>query len=98
MAIAFLGAAQKRASARHLTFAGAFAALALLPFFALVVPSPIRILLPVTPQQIPANTLSDAAAAALPAPASAGLSLDPMTIALALAALWLAGVIVVAAR
>ena len=99
MAIAFLGAAQKRASARHLTFAGAFAALALLPFFALVVPSPIRILLPAAPQQIPAVTLSDAAAAAaLPAPASAGLSLDPMTIALALAALWLAGVIVVAAR
>ncbi|HEX3431328.1 MAG TPA: M56 family metallopeptidase [Rhizomicrobium sp.] len=99
MALAFLAASQKRASARHLTFAGAFAALFLLPFLAALVPSPIRILLPADPQQIPAETLSDAAtAAALPAPASAGVSLDPMTVALALAALWLLGVMFVGLR
>jgi beta-lactamase regulating signal transducer with metallopeptidase domain len=99
MALALLGASQKRASARHLTYAGAFAALALLPVLAGIVPSPIRILLPAEPQQIPLDTLADAAsAAALPVPVSAGVPLDPVTIALVLAALWLAGVIVMAAR
>jgi len=99
MALAFLGAVQKRASARHLGFAGAFGALAVLPFLMLLVPSPIRILLPAAPQQIPPDTLSSAAAAAaLPAPADAGFSLDPATVALALAALWLAGALFLALR
>jgi len=99
MALAFVHAMQKRASARHATYAGAFAALALLPLLVLLVPSPIRILLPAAPQQIPVETLSAAAAAAaLPAPATAGISLDPATVGLALAALWLAGVAFLALR
>jgi len=99
MALAFLASWQKRASARHLTFAGAFAALALLPLLALVVPSPIRILLPADPQQIPAGTLADAATAAMtPAPFTAGVPLDPAMIAFALAALWLAGVVFLVVR
>lgn len=99
MALAFVGAVQKRASARHLAFAGAFAALAILPFLMLLVPSPIRILLPAAPQQIPDATLSNAAAAStLPAPVDAGFALDPATVALALAALWLTGVLFLALR
>jgi beta-lactamase regulating signal transducer with metallopeptidase domain len=98
MALAFVGTMQKRASARHLAYAGAFAALALLPLLVLLVPSPIRVLLPAAPEQIPADTLSAAAATALPVPATAGVSLDPATIALALAALWLAGVAFLALR
>lgn len=99
MALAFLGAVQKRASARHLAYAGAFAALALLPLLAALVPSPIRILLPAAPEQIPDATLGSAASASvLPAPADAGVSLDPATIALLLAAFWLAGVLFLALR
>ncbi|HLY06917.1 MAG TPA: M56 family metallopeptidase [Rhizomicrobium sp.] len=99
MGLAFLGAVQKRASARHLAYAGAFAALAILPFLMLLVPSPVRILLPAAPQQIPPATLSSAAAAAaLPAPMDAGVALDPATIAFALAALWLAGVLFLGLR
>lgn len=99
MALTFLGAVQKRASARHLAYAGAFGALALLPILAALVPSPTRILLPAAPQQIPSDTLSSAAAAAaVPAPVDAGISLDPATVALGLAALWLAGVFFLAVR
>ena len=99
MALAFLGAIQKRASARHLAYGGAFGALALLPVLAALMPSPIRILLPAAPQQIPSDTLSNAAsAAALPAPVDAGVSFDPATIALAFAAVWLAGVLFLVLR
>ena len=99
MALALLAAVQKRASARHATYTGAFAALVLLPILALVIPSPIRILLPAAPQQIPPDALSNAASAvALPAPIDSGFALDPGTIALALAALWLAGVAFLALR
>ncbi len=101
MALAWLGSAQKSASARHLTWLGAFGALLALPVLAGIVPSAIRIFLaaPAMPltQTLP-QTLNDAAMTALPAPAASGFSLDPSTIVLALGALWLLGVGAVALR
>jgi beta-lactamase regulating signal transducer with metallopeptidase domain len=99
MALGFLGGLRKRASARHLSYAAGFAALAVLPFLVAIAPSPIRILLPAAPQQIPLEALGTAAsAAALPAPATAGVSLDPENVALALAALWILGLSFFAVR
>ncbi|HEX9159825.1 MAG TPA: M56 family metallopeptidase [Rhizomicrobium sp.] len=99
MALGFLGGLQKRASARHLSYAAGFAALAVLPFLVAIAPSPIRILLPAAPQQIPLEALGTAASAAvLPAPTTAGESLDPANVALALAALWILGLSFFAVR
>ena len=53
MALAWVFASQRRASARHLSWAGAFGAVLILPLLALIVPSPLRILLPAPPEAIP---------------------------------------------
>ncbi|HEX4079084.1 MAG TPA: M56 family metallopeptidase [Rhizomicrobium sp.] len=99
MAGAWLFAAQKNASARHLAWAGAFGAALLLPLLAMIIPSPLRILLPAPPQDIPLQTLNDAASAAtLSAPPDSGISFGPSTLALALGALWLIGICFVALR
>ena len=99
MALAWALSSQKRASARHLAWAGAFGTALLLPLLLAIAPSPLRILLPAPPEAIPVQTMSDAAAAAtLPVPADGGISLDPVTIALALAAIWMLGIIIIALR
>jgi beta-lactamase regulating signal transducer with metallopeptidase domain len=99
MALAWLFASQRRASARHLAWAGAFGAVLILPLLAAVVPSPLRILLPAPPEAIPVQSLSDAASAAtLPAPAGSAITLDPTNIALGLGALWLLGIAVLSLR
>jgi hypothetical protein len=85
MAFAWALSAQRRASARHLAWASTFGAALLLPLLLAILPSPLRILLPASPEAIPVQTMSDAASAAtLAAPADSGISLDPVTIALAL--------------
>ncbi len=99
MALAWIFASQKRASARHLAWAGGFGALLILPLLAAIVPSPLRILLPAPPEAIPVQSLSEAASAAtLPAPPDSGITLDPANIALALGALWLLGIAILALR
>lgn len=99
MALAWALALQKRASARHLAWAGAFGAVLILPLLAAIVPSPLRILLPAPPETIPVQSLSDAASAAtLPTPADSGITVDPVNIALALGALWLLGIVILTLR
>jgi beta-lactamase regulating signal transducer with metallopeptidase domain len=99
MSLGWALSSQKRASARHLAWAGAFGAALLLPLFLAIMPSPLRILLPAPAEMIPVQSLSQAAmAATLPVPADSGITLDPATIALALGALWLLGIAVLAAR
>ncbi|HEY3636692.1 MAG TPA: M56 family metallopeptidase [Rhizomicrobium sp.] len=99
MALAWIFAAQKRASARHLAWAGAFGAALILPLFLATIPSPLHILLPAAPETIPVQVLSEAASATtLPAPADSGITLDPATIAFGLAALWLLGIVILSIR
>jgi beta-lactamase regulating signal transducer with metallopeptidase domain len=99
VALAWLFAWQKRASARHLAWAGAFGALLLLPLLAAIMSSPLRILLPAPSEAIPVQSLSAAASATtLPAPGDSAITLDPANIALALGALWLAGTAVLSLR
>jgi beta-lactamase regulating signal transducer with metallopeptidase domain len=99
VALAWLFAWQKRASARHLAWAGAFGALLLLPLLAAIMPSPLRILLPAPSEAIPVQSLSAAASATtLPAPGDSAITLDPANVALALGALWLAGIAVLSLR
>jgi len=99
MALGWLFGSQKRASARHLAWTGAFGAVLILPLLAATVPSPLRILLPAPPEAIPVQSLSAAASAAtLPAPADSGITIDPATVALALGALWLLGIVILSLR
>ena len=99
MSSAWLLASQKRASARHLAWTGAFGAVLILPLLAAIVPSPLRILLPAPPEAIPVQSLSEAASAAtLPLPADSGITLDPANIALMLGGVWLLGIVVLALR
>ena len=99
MILAWAAATQKAASARHLIWAGAFGVMLLLPVLAMIVPSPVRILLPASQAFPPTQTLQDATMAAMPpAAAASGISLDPSTIALVLGALWLLGVSAIAFR
>jgi beta-lactamase regulating signal transducer with metallopeptidase domain len=99
MALAWIFASQRRASARHLAWAGAFGAVLILPLLAAIVPSPLRILLPAAPESIPVQSLSDAASAAtLAVPVDSGITLSPANIAFALAALWLFGIVVLSLR
>lgn len=95
---AWLSAQDKSASARHLTWVTAFAVLLILPAIASLVPSFVQILLPAPPPELPVvQDFSTApVAAALPAPE--GFHLDAATFAVALAALWLAGLCVMALR
>jgi beta-lactamase regulating signal transducer with metallopeptidase domain len=99
MALGWIFASQRRASARHLSWAGAFGAVLILPLLATIVPSPLRILLPAPPEAIPVQSLSDAASAAtLPTPIDSGIALDPTSLALALGALWLLGIAILSLR
>jgi beta-lactamase regulating signal transducer with metallopeptidase domain len=98
MVAAWLAATHQAASVRHLAWLGAFGTALALPLFAAFMPSPFRILL-AAPEPPPLSSLSNASIAPMPEiPAASGFSLEPSTIALALAALWLAGVCVVALR
>jgi beta-lactamase regulating signal transducer with metallopeptidase domain len=99
IALAWIFALQRRASARHVAWAGAFCAVLMLPLLAAIVPSPLRILLPAPPGAIPIQAIGDAASAAtLPAPADSGIALDPTSIALGLGTLWLLGIMILSLR
>ena len=97
--LAWLAAAQKAASIRHLIWTGAMGALLALPVLAALAPSGFRILL-AAPQTIPATPdLNDAALTApLPHATPDAFSFAPSTLLLALGAFWLAGMCVVALR
>lgn len=100
MAFAWTLASRKNAGSRHLAWAAAFGAALVLPLFAAILPSPLRVLLPAGPavSAIPAFPSSASAATALPVSAGIGFSYNLSTVALALGVFWLAGVLVVAIR
>lgn len=99
MGAAWAFAPRRSAGGRHLVWASAFGAALLLPVLAAVLPSPLRIFIPESPAIVPAGMAgARALAAALPAGVTRGFAYDPATAALLLGALWLAGVLVVAAR
>lgn len=91
-ALAWLVANQSRASARHLTWAGAFGALLALPLLLALVPSLTHIML--APPPAPAATVAHAVSLASlpPLPPAEEPAFDAATAMLALGALWLAGV------
>ena len=91
-------AAQRSASARHLTWAGAFAALLALPVLVAIFPSAFHLQLPAPPRLPLAQPFDVVEMAAIPAPQPGGFSLDAPNIALALGALWIVGVCAAAAR
>jgi beta-lactamase regulating signal transducer with metallopeptidase domain len=91
-------AEQRSASARHLTWAGAFGALLALPVLMAIFPSAFHLLLPAPPRLPVAQSFDVVEMAALPAPQPGGFSLDAPNIALALGALWIAGVFAAALR
>jgi hypothetical protein len=91
-------AAQRSASARHLTWAGAFGALLALPMLMAIFPSAFHLLLPAPPRLPLAQPFDVVEMAALPAPQPGGFSFDASNIALALGALWIMGVCAAAAR
>ncbi|HWE07655.1 MAG TPA: M56 family metallopeptidase [Rhizomicrobium sp.] len=91
-------AAQRSASARHLTWAGAFGALLALPVLMAIFPSAFHLLLPAPPRLPLVQTFDVVEMAALPAPPPGGFSFDAPNIALALGTLWIAGVCAAAAR
>jgi beta-lactamase regulating signal transducer with metallopeptidase domain len=93
MMLAWLAAARRTASQRHLVWASAFGALIALPALAAIVPAQIRLSLaaPVMPVTQGFDTAS---VASLPEPS--GFSID--AIVFALIALWLIGVAAIAAR
>jgi beta-lactamase regulating signal transducer with metallopeptidase domain len=95
---AWIAASRSSASARHLAWLAAFAVLLILPLLAAAAPSFVQILLPPPPPQIPLTDLAnDTSVAAMPAEAG-GLQIDAATVALAAAALWLAGFLLIALR
>ncbi len=91
-------AAQRSASARHLTWAGAFGALLALPVLVAIFPSAFHLLLHAPPHLPLAQSLDVVEMAALPAPQPGSFSLDAPHIALVLGALWIVGVCAAAAR
>jgi beta-lactamase regulating signal transducer with metallopeptidase domain len=99
LALVWAVASPRTASARHLAWAGAFGVLLALPALAALLPSMTQILLPAPPVLAPIP-LSNAALvmAPVPNPPSSGFGFDTSDIALALAALWLAGVVLILAR
>jgi beta-lactamase regulating signal transducer with metallopeptidase domain len=99
MAVAWLAAPRKTASTRHLTWAGAFAALLVFPALTAMMPTTIHIMLAAPPPAIPLTHLVYVAdVAALPAPPPPAFSFDAPTIALLLLALWCAGACAVGLR
>ena len=99
LALVWLIASPRTASARHLAWAGAFGVLLALPALAALLPSMTQILLP-APPELPPMPMSNAAfvMAPVPNPPSSGFDFDTSDIALALAALWLTGVVLILAR
>jgi beta-lactamase regulating signal transducer with metallopeptidase domain len=91
-------AAQRSASARHLTWVGAFGALLALPVLVAILPSAFHLLLPALPRLPLAQPFDVVEMAALPAPQPGGFSLDAPDIALALGAFWILGVCAAATR
>lgn len=98
VALAWLAAARKTASQRHLVWLAGFVALAALPVLAIVVPSQFTYRLP--GPVIPVTQGFDPAivAATAPAPEPAHFTLDMTTVITALIALWLLGVMLIALR
>lgn len=81
----------RAAAVRHLIWTGAFAVLLALPLAALLLPSQMNILLPAAPVAAPTD-----GPVVAPAPVAAGI--DPADVVLAVAAVWLAGVLFHLAR
>jgi beta-lactamase regulating signal transducer with metallopeptidase domain len=81
----------RAAAVRHLIWTGAFAVLLALPLAALLVPSQMNILLPAAPVAVPTD-------GPVVAPAPVAASIDPADVVLAVAAVWLAGVLFHLAR
>ncbi|HWD27814.1 MAG TPA: M56 family metallopeptidase [Rhizomicrobium sp.] len=99
--LARLLATRRSASARHMAWSAAFGALLLLPLPMAALPGAFEIALPAPPQAPVAQVVavSDIVADAAPVPQPApGFVLDAATIAYGALGLWLAGVIVIAAR
>jgi bla regulator protein BlaR1 len=99
LALVWVVASPRTASARHLAWAGAFGALLALPALAALLPSMTQILLPAPAPELPPLPMSHAALVMAPVPnPPSGFDFDTSDIALALAALWLAGVVLILAR
>lgn len=81
----------RAAAVRHLIWTGAFAVLLALPLAALLLPSQMNILLPAAPVAAPTD-----GPVVAPGPVAAGI--DPADVVLAVAAVWLAGVLFHLAR
>jgi beta-lactamase regulating signal transducer with metallopeptidase domain len=81
----------RAAAVRHLIWTGAFAVLLALPLAALLLPSQMNILLPAAPVVVPTD-----GPVVAPGPVAAGI--DPADVVLAVAAVWLAGVLFHLAR
>ncbi|HEY1707958.1 MAG TPA: M56 family metallopeptidase [Rhizomicrobium sp.] len=95
MGIAWLAAARKTASARHVAWAGGFAGLLLFPMLAALMPSQFHISV-AAPSALP---LTETAVTATVAPAApAGFSLDAGILAEVAVALWLIGILYIAGR
>ena len=90
---------RSRASLRHLVWGGAFAALLLLPVLALLVPTQIHFAVASAPSAAAVPFVQDADIgpdiASMPAPS---FHIGMATVAMAIIALWLAGVLVIALR
>lgn len=99
LALVWVVASPRTASARHLTWAGAFGVLLALPALAALLPSMTQILLP-APPELPPLPVSNAVfvMAPVPNPPSSGFDFNTSDIVMALAALWLAGVVLILAR
>jgi beta-lactamase regulating signal transducer with metallopeptidase domain len=96
MAIAWLAATRKTASARHLAWAGGFAGLLVLPALAALMPALFQISV-AAPVEMPLSDVVDVATVA-PAAAPAGFSLDTATLVETGLALWLLGILYIAGR
>jgi beta-lactamase regulating signal transducer with metallopeptidase domain len=90
---------RSRASLRHLVWGGAFAALLLLPVLALLVPTQIHFAVASAPSAAAVPFVQDADIgpdiASMPAPS---FHIGMATVAMAIIALWLAGILVIALR
>ncbi|HTW33159.1 MAG TPA: M56 family metallopeptidase [Rhizomicrobium sp.] len=99
LALVWLVASPRTASARHLAWAGAFGVLLALPALAALLPSMTQILLPAAPA-LPPMPMSRETLVMAPvaAPLPSGFDFDSSDIVLALGALWLAGVVLILGR
>ncbi|HEY8698864.1 MAG TPA: hypothetical protein VIM02_14735, partial [Rhizomicrobium sp.] len=95
---AWIATSRNSASARHLTWLAAFAVLLILPLLAAIAPSFVQILLPAPPPQIPLTDMANGASVAAAPVDAGGYQIDAATVALAVAALWLSGLLLIALR